>query len=159
MPQVIAGTSVDFDKTRPKMVKELLENNWPTSAFDPLKADIGFGLDTWDNYGDIDIHVNADNAFSEPYTTDGRMSRNTDGVIIHLYVRRNVEELPDNMGNAQQKIEEIIKDNIGSLGTGVLADKLLLIWRGWDPIFIDPNLMDVWQAVGRAQVIYYKNKT
>jgi hypothetical protein len=155
MPWVIAGTASDLSKTVAQLVKELLENNWPTAAFDPLKADIGFGLDTWDNYGDIDIHVNADNQFSRYNLIGGTQAENTDHVAIRLYVRKNIEEIPTNMGNAQRKIEEIIRDNVGSLGQGIH----LILWDGWDPIFIDPNLMDVWQAVGRAHAIYWKNKS
>src|SRR6266496_4131949 len=67
-PQIIAGQGSDLTKTIAQLVKELLENNWPTSAFDPLKVDIKFGLDTWDNYGDIQLHVNADKSTSIPST-------------------------------------------------------------------------------------------
>jgi hypothetical protein len=154
MPQVVAGTVSDLTKAVTQLVKELLENNWPTSAFDPLKTDIGFGLDTWDNYGDIDIHVTANQQISEPYTIGWSQSRIRDSVIISLFVRKNQQEIPVNMGNAQRKVEEIIKDNATALGQGVTAIR----FDGWDKVVIDTNLVDVWRVNGKATAIYFKVK-
>ena len=155
MPQVIAGTASDLTKTVSQLVKELLENNWPTSAFDPLKTDIGFGLDTWDDYGDIDIHVTeANRVLSTPYSIGWGYSKVIDPVRIDLYVRKAQEEIPANMGNAQRKIEEIVKDNAATLGQGVQ----ILRWDGWERLFSDNNLKDVWHAIGRASAIYWKVK-
>jgi hypothetical protein len=151
MPQVVTGTGVALTKTVSQLVMELLQNNWPTSAYDPLNTDIGFGLDTWDNYGDIDIHVTADKVVSVPDTIGWTRSRVVDSVFIALYVRKNTDTIPTNMGNAQRKIEEIVKDNAASLGQGVSA----LLWNGWDPLNVNNNLVDVWRVVGRASAIYY----
>lgn len=153
-PQIIAGTGADLTKTVAQLVKELLESAWPVSAFDPLKADIKFGLDTWDNYGDIQIHVTAEKSFSQPMTLGWTRSQVMDPVLINLYVRKNQEEIPLNIGNAQRKIEEIIKDNAASLGQGVTAIR----WDGWDRVVIDNNLKDVWLAIGHATGIYFKVK-
>jgi hypothetical protein len=153
-PQIIAGTASDLTKAIPQLVKELLENNWPTSAYDPLKSEIDFGLDTWNNYGDIDIHVKADKSFSTPQTIGWSRSMINDPVLIHLFVKKNQEEIPTSMGNAQRKIEEIIKDNAASLGQGVTAIR----FDGWEPIIIDNNLKDVWHAIGRATAIYFRVK-
>ena len=154
MPQVIAGTASDLTKTVSVLVKELLETNWPTSAFDPLKADIGFGIDTWDDYGDIDIHVNPDRSLSAPFTIGWGYSRVVDRVSIHLYVRKVQEEVPANMGNAERRIEQIIKDNATTLGQGVQV----LVWNGWDREFLDNNLGDIWHAIARASTVYWKVK-
>lgn len=154
MPQIIAGTGADLSKTVAQLVKELLENNWPTSAFDPLKADVKFGLDSWDDYGDIQIHVNAGTVTSLPYTLGGDYSKVTDSAVIHLFVRKVQEEIPLNMGNAQRKIEEIIKDNIRNLGQGIP----ILIFSGWDRVFMDNNLKDIWHAIGGSSATYWKVK-
>jgi hypothetical protein len=154
MPQIIAGQGSDLTKAVPQLVKELLENNWPTSAYDPLKSEIDFGLDTWNNYGDIDIHVKADKSFSVPQTIGWGRSMINDPVLIHLFVKKNQEEIPTSMGNAQRKIEEIIKDNAAALGQGVTAIR----FDGWEPIVIDNNLKDVWHAIGRATAIYFRVK-
>lgn len=154
MPQIIAGTASDLTKTVSQLVKELLENQWPISAFDPLKTDIGFGLDTWDDYGDIDIHVAADRTLSRPSTIGWTYSKVIDTVAINLFVRKVQEEIPQNMGNAQRKIEEIIKDNAAALGQGVQ----MLKWEGWTTVALDNNLKDVWHAVGRASAVYFKVK-
>ena len=153
-PQIIAGQGSDLTKAIPQLVKELLENNWPTSAYDPLKSEIDFGLDTGNNYGDIDIHVNGDKGFSTPMTLGWTRRTFNDPVLVHLYVRKNQEEIPTSMGNAQRKIEEIINDNAAALGQGVTAIR----FDGWEPILIDNNLKDVWHAIGRATAIYYKVK-
>lgn len=156
MTQIIAGTVSDLTKTVAQLVKELLENNWPTSAFDPLKSEIGFGLDTWDDYGDIDIHVTADKSVSQPITIGWGMSKVMDSVLVRLFVRKNQEEIPTNMGNAQRKIEAIIKDNAADgLGQGINA----LRWDGWEKVAIENNLKDVWQVAGHATAVYFKVKT
>lgn len=152
MPQIIAGTASDLTKTVAQLVKELLESAWPSSAFDPLNTDIGFGLDTWDDYGDIDIHVTADKSFSMPDTIGWIRSKVTDPVLITLFVRKNTDFIPVNMGNAQRKIEEIVKDNAAGLGQGIP----ILRWDGWEQIVIDNNLKDVWQVKGHASAVYFK---
>ena len=155
MPQVIAGTASDLTKTISVLVKELLDTNWPAAPFDPAKLDTKFGVDTWDDYGDIQIHVNQDRGFSQPVTLGWSYSMVVDPVLIHLFVRANREEIPSNMGNAQRKIEEIVKDNAASLGQGVQ----MLRWDGWERPFFDTNLRDVWHVFGRATAIYWKAKT
>lgn len=154
MPQVIAGQGSDLTKTVAKLVKELLENNWPTSAYDPLKSEIDFSLGTWNAYGDIDISVMPDSGESLPYDTSGGYSKVTDPVLIKLWVRKNAEEIPDTVGSAQRKIEEIIKDNLRTLGQGIT----MLIFNGWDEVLEDDNLQDVWLATGRASAIYWRAK-
>jgi hypothetical protein len=155
MPQIIAGQGADLTKTVAVLVKELLENNWPVAAYDPLKADIGFGIDTWDDYGDVDIHVNPNKALSRPFTLGWGYTKVRDSVTIHVFVRASQGEVPSSLGSAERKIEEIIKDNAAALGQGVP----MLFWEGWDREFIDNNLKDIWHAVGRATAIYWKVKT
>jgi hypothetical protein len=154
MPQIIAGTASDLTKTVAQLVKELLENNWPTSAYNPLKSEIGFGLGTWDEYGDIDIHIQSERGVSRPFTIAWKYSMIIDPVLIHLYMKSNTEEIPPNMGNAQRKIEEIIKDNMSSLGQGIS----ILRFDGWDRVFEDNNIQSVWHAIGKASAIYWKVK-
>jgi hypothetical protein len=151
MTQIVAGTGSALTKTVSQLVKELLETNWPTSAYDPLNTDIGFGLDTWDDYGDIDIHVTADKVVSAPDTIGWGRSKVTEAVFVNLFVRKNTDQIPTNMGNAQRKIEEIIKDNAASLGQGVTMTR----WDGWDPVKMDNSLNDVWKVVGHASAIYF----
>jgi hypothetical protein len=155
MPQVIAGTGSALSKTIAKLVKELLDNNWPTAAYDPVKADVTFGLGTWDNYGDIDIHVNTDVSTSQAEDAGGTMSKIVDPVLIKIYVRKNTEEVPDTVGSAQRKAEEIIKDNMMNLGQGIP----LIRFDGWNEILEEDNLKDVWQTTGRASAIYWLAKT
>lgn len=154
MPQVISGTGTDLTKTVAKLVKELLENNWPTSAYDPVKADIGFGNGIWDDYGDIDIHVNTETSESRPVVMGGTVSEIFDPVTIHIYVKKNTDEVPDTLGSAQRKAEEIIKDNMSGLGQGIP----IINFNGWDRVFEDDNLKDVWQVTGRATAIYWRIK-
>lgn len=155
MPQIVAGTASALTKTISKMVKELLETNWPTSAYDPLASDIGFGLDTWDNYGDIDIHVTPDRTSSVPATIGWTYSKVTENVFITLYVRKNSDTVPDSFGAGQRMIEQIIKDHAASLGQGVT----MLRFDGWDRLLVKDNLEDVWQCIGHAAAIYWLVKS
>lgn len=154
MPQQIAGQGADLTKTVSQLVKELLEAQWPTSAFDPLKTDIKFGLDIWDDYGDIQMHINQDRGLSSPDTIGWGRSRVIDPVLINLFMRANQEQIPSNFGNTQRKIEEIIKDNAANLGQGVQ----MLRFDGWERPFFDNNLKDIFHAILRVTAIYWKVK-
>jgi hypothetical protein len=154
MPQVIAGQGTDLTKSVAQLVKELLETNWPTTAYDVLKSDIGFGMGSWDDYGDIDIHVNPAEGESETYDIGGTFSKVTDPVVINLYYRKNVEEIPDLVGKAMRKAEEIIKDNMRTLGQGIP----MLLWNGWGEVLEDDNLQNVWHAQGRCSAVYWRVK-
>jgi len=153
--QIVAGTNSGLTATVSSLVRDLLANNWPTSGFDPLASDIGFGLDVWDNYGDIDIHITADRTVSVPSTIGWTYSKVSETVQITLFVRKNADTIPSNMGAAQRMIEQIVKDNATALGQGVT----MLRWDGWDRIFIAPSTQDVWQVVGRATAVYWLVKT
>src|SRR5215510_11622762 len=142
MPQVVSGTASPLTSSVTKLVRDLLENNWPTSAYDPLRSDIGFGLSTWDDYGDIDIHVTQDRVVSVPDTIGWGRSKVTEPALITLFLRKNQQEIPATFGNAQRMIEQIVKDNAASLGQGIA----MLRWDGWDRIVIADSLKEVWQC-------------
>jgi hypothetical protein len=155
MPIVIAGQSTDLTKTVAVLVKELLYNNWPTAAFTPLRADVRFGTGTFDKYKDIHIHVNRASGESESYTIGGDYTKIIDPVSIHVYYRKNVDEVPDTLGIIQRKIEEIIRTNVSSLGQGITA----ILFDRWDDDIEEDNLKDVWHATGYARAIYWRVKT
>jgi hypothetical protein len=152
MPQVIAGQPTDLQKSVAELVRDLLYANWPTAGYDVLRDDISFGLGTWDDYGDIDIHVNAAAGTSEPYVLGWSYSKVTDPVIIRLFYRKNSEEIPAELSKVQRKVEEIIKDNVANLGQGIT----MIRWDGWGDIFEDENIKDVWVANGTASAIYWR---
>ena len=116
MPQVIAGQATDLTESVAKLTKDLIQNNWPTSNYSPLKPDIRFGLGTWDGYRDIHIHINPAEGESELYSLGGNYSKVRDPVSINVYVRKNSDEIPDTVGNVTRKVAEIIKDNVANLG-------------------------------------------
>jgi hypothetical protein len=154
MPQVVAGQPTDLQKSVAELVRDLLSANWPASGYDVLKVDINFGLGTWDDYGDIDIHVNAVAGTSEPYVLGWSYSKITDPVVVRVFYRKNTEEIPPELSKVQRKVEEIIKDNVDSLGQGVT----MIRWDGWGDIVEDESLKDVWVANGTATAIYWRVK-
>jgi hypothetical protein len=154
MPQVVAGQPTDLQKSVAELVRDLLSANWPSSGYDVLKPDINFGLGTWDDYGDIDIHVNAVAGTSEPYVLGWSYSKITDPVVVRVFYRKNTEEIPPELSKVQRKVEEIIKDNVDSLGQGVT----MIRWDGWGDIVEDESLKDVWVANGTATAIYWRVK-
>jgi hypothetical protein len=155
MPTIIAGQLTDLTKTVAKLVKELIQNNWPIAAYSPLKSEIRFGLGTFDGYRDIHIHVNPAEGESEPDCLGWSYYKVTDPVTINVFVRKNTEEIPDSLGNVQRKIEEIIRENVGNLGQGITAIK----WNRWGDAFQDDSLEDVWRISGYASAIYWRVKT
>lgn len=156
MTQIIAGQATDLTKTIAELVRDLLYNNWPTATYDPVRADVDFGMETWNDYGDIDIHVTAEPATSRPLTIGWLMSQVIDPVLISLYVRKNQQTIPtSSLGGAQRKIEEIIKDNAASLGQGVQ----MLRFDGWGRLNEGNTIKDVWRINGRASAIYFRVKS
>jgi hypothetical protein len=154
MPQVVAGQGADLSKSVAELVRDLLSTNWPATGYDVVKDDINFGLGTWDDYGDIDIHVNAIAGTSEPYVLGWSYSKIIDPVAVRLFYRKNSEEIPPELSKVQRKVEEIIKDNTASLGQGIT----MLRWDGWGDIIEDESLQDVWVANGTATAIYWRVK-
>lgn len=155
MPVVIAGQLTDLTKTVAVLTKELLYNNWPTAAFTPLRADVRFGTGTFDKYKDLHIHVNRAEGESESYTIDGSYTKVIDPVSIHVFVRKNTDEVPDTLGIMQRKIEEIIRTNVGNLGQGIP----MVLFGQWSDDFEEDNLKDVWHGTGSARAIYWRVKT
>lgn len=155
MPLVISGQSTDLTKTVAVLVKELLYNNWPQAAFTPLRSDIRFGNGTFDKYRDLHIHVNRAEGESEPYTPDGTYTKVIDPVTIHIFVRKNSDEVPTTLGIMQRKVEEIIRTNVNGLGQGIT----ILIFNRWADDFEEDNLKDVWHGTGYARAIYWRVKT
>ena len=154
MPIVISGQLTDLTKTVAVLVKELLFNNWPTSAFSPLRDDVRFGNGTYDKYRDLHIHVNRAEGESEPYTPDATYTKIIDPVAIHIFVRKNSDEVPDSLGIMQRKIEEIIRTNIDGLGQGIT----MLLFDRWADDYEEDNLQDVWHGTGSARAIYWRVK-
>jgi len=154
MPTVIAGQVSDLTKTVAVLVKELLYNNWPTTAFTPLRSNVRFGNGTFDKYRDLHIHVNRIEGDSEPYTADGTYTKIIDPVSIHIFVRKNSDEVPDTLGIMQRKVEEIIRSNMSTLGQGIT----LIIFDRWSDDFEEDNLKDVWHGTGTARAVYWRVK-
>lgn len=152
MTQIVTGTASDLTVTVASLVKTLLETNWPASGYDPIASDIGFGLERWDDYGDIDIHVVPDRTISKPWTLGWKYSQVTESVYINLYVRRNLETIPPSVGGAQRMIESIIKDNAANLGQGIPA----LRFDGWNPLNAGNAIQDVWLLTGKASAIFFR---
>jgi hypothetical protein len=152
MTTVIAGQATDLTKTVAVLVKELLYNNWPTTGFTPLREHVRFGNGTFDEYKDLHIHVNRAAGESEPYTTGGDYTKVTDPVAIHVFVRKNIDEVPDTLGIMQRKIEEIIRTERLNLGQGITA----ILFNRWEDDIQEDNLVDVWSCVGFATAIYWR---
>jgi hypothetical protein len=151
MTVVVAGTGSDLTASVTSIIRDLLANNWPGSAYDPVASDVGFGLTTWDNYGDIDIHITTDTTSNMPDAIGSTIYRVRDRVIITLFVRKNADTIPDSMGNAQRMVNKIITENALTLGQGINS----VTFDGWDRIIIRDNLQDVWQVAGHATAIYW----
>lgn len=152
MTQIISGTGSDLTVTVASLVKDLLEANWPVSGYDPIKSDIGFGLERWDDYGDIDIHVVPDRVFSQPITLGWKYSQVTEYVYINVYVRKNQQTIPTSLGGAQRMVESIIKDNAKNLGQGINE----LRFDGWSPLNAGNRIQDVWLLTGKASAIFFR---
>ena len=91
---------------------------------------------------------------SEPYVLGWSYSKITDPVVIRVFYRKNSEEIPPELSKVQRKVEEIIKDNVASLGEGIT----MIRWDGWGDIIEDESLKDVWVANGTATAIYWRVK-
>lgn len=149
MPWVVSGTVLPPAKSSAKLVKELLESQWPTTSYDPVKSRIKFGLSTWDKSGDIQIHVNTEPAQTRPFVIGGSAQEVTDPVSIRIFLRKNTRTVPDTLESMQYKVEEICLDNQSTLATGYTFR-----FDGWGAVFEADNLKDVWQLEGRATAIY-----
>ena len=113
MSQVIAGQATDLPKSMSYILKELIENNYPTSGYTPIKSKIFFsteGFNVNKSYG-ISVQKNGSPVKTPKSLGQNRLEQYIQSMIIHVWVKRNQPEEPTELFNICQKIETIVNTN------------------------------------------------
>lgn len=129
MPTVVAGTQLDIQKSPEKIVLELIKSRWNLEQEGqvPPKDQISFSLFGWMGRKSFQISVESSTAatvtplsIGEPY-----LYRYNDPVVVHVWVLKNTDDVPDSIHNITQKIEQIINENITNVGWGIHSMRLM----------------------------------
>lgn len=116
-----AGQSTDFSSDLTDLVKTELTDNWNDSTGVVAEADIKFGTDWWDGYGEYQIHVRDPRYEMEPASNDWRRFNVHGFVDIHVFVRKASESRPSQLFDLRREIQRIVGQNVqGITGTSYM---------------------------------------
>lgn len=125
MPTVITGTNSGLQLSIEKIVMNLVKYRFPQEAIGdlPSQSQILWSLLGYLGYGDYQVSFEpASAALITPLSIgQDRIERYQDPLIIHLWVRKNIDTIPDSIHSITQKIEEIIKENVTNVGYGITS--------------------------------------
>jgi hypothetical protein len=126
MTTVICGQLTDLPYPNDKIVIDFIKFRWPLSGFTPAKNSITFSRMGYLGYRDYQISVQS---AGPPIVTPlsigpDRIEKYTDPINIHVWVRKNMDDIPTQLYSITQKIEDIINSNVTSVGYGITSIRL-----------------------------------
>ena len=127
MSQKIAGTASDLPKSVNYIVLELIQNNYPSTGYTPVKDKIFFsteGFNVGKSYG-ISVQKNGSPVKTPKSLGINRLEQYRQQCLIHVWVKKNVPKEPTELFNICQKVETIINTNTKNAGYGINSIKLI----------------------------------
>jgi hypothetical protein len=152
---VVAGTSSDLSQDVEDYVRDLIKNNWSLMSPDPAASEITFGTDWWSDYGDYQIHCKHLVTLTGPQNNGWSMRQYLSTINIHVFVRKNSEDKPTQLGVISREIERILAMNPTTVGAGISNIKLV---RAEDVPDNEPS-RQVWHRIMQAELQYWKVRT
>jgi hypothetical protein len=128
MGTVLAGQSYDLLDSPENIVLNLIKDRWPLvqDGLIPAKGGITFSLYGWAGRKSYQISI-------EPYISPQIRSLNigrdqwlqyNDPLLIHFWLIKNTDEIPPQIHQVTQKIEQIVLQNVTNVGNGITAIRL-----------------------------------
>lgn len=139
------------------MIKSLLTgvNGWNDTTGVVAEADIVFGTDWWNGYGDYQIHVTDPRVDGgEPASNDWRRFHTFAYADIHVFVRSLSESRPDALFQIERELNRIIGQNVqGITGTSYLR------WApggGLAEVPEEDSQSNVWHLKGTVMLYWHQ---
>ena len=172
-PTVIAGQQLDIQRSPEKIVLDLIKYRWPQSQEGevPPKDQISFSLFGWMGRKNYQISIEPSGAplltqlsFGEPL-----LVRYMDPILVHVWILRNSDEVPDSIHHITQKIEQIINENMTNVGYGITSITLMSPFSaiesreffsqdsgGLRTSFQNPTEISLWHSQAIVELLYFK---
>lgn len=146
----------DFTTDVPDLVEALLNNGSNWAETDPARADIIFGNDADNNYGDFHIHCTFGRTESSPDILGSKSYSYNDQVAIHVSVRvPTANTKPAQLGKMKRQIDKIIAQNCTALGQQI---RYISIPQWGNPEQLRSE-QTKWVVVGICDIVYRKVNT
>lgn len=172
MPTILAGQQLDIQKSPEKIVRDLIMYRWPHVQVGevPPKDAISFSLFGWTGRKNYQISIEPSTApmitplsFTEPF-----LMRYLDPIIIHVWILKNTDEVPDSIHNITQKVEQIINENMTNVGYGIDSIQLIAPFSaiesreffsqegGIRSSFQNQTEISLWHSQAIVELLYFK---
>ncbi|MGD1837500.1 MAG: hypothetical protein ACPKPY_05520 [Nitrososphaeraceae archaeon] len=124
MTQVISGTSSDLTTPNEEVVLNMLETNWPTTAFSPTASEIRFSTMGWTDTKTYQITTEHNDTKIENLSINGKYQKHEAKVNVHLWIRSSVDQRPQSAYDMINKTEQIINENMTNVSHGITSIKI-----------------------------------
>jgi len=170
MPTQIAGQLLDIQSSPEKIVRDLIKYRWPDvqTGFLPPKDAITFALMGWAGRKSFQVSVEPAGA---PVVTnlsigDPLLVRYVDPMIVHVWILKNSDEVPDSIHHITQKVEQIINENMTNVGYGITSIQLMAPFSAIEQTsggifnsgsgFQNQTEMSLWHSTAVVELLYFK---
>lgn len=169
-PSVIAGQQLDIQTSPERIVRDLIKYRWPevqTGSLPPKEA-ITFALLGWAGRKSFQISVEPSGAPILTNLSIGEplLVRYTDPLIIHVWILKNSDEVPESIHHITQKVEQIINENMTNVGYGITSIQLTSPFSAIEQTtgglfntgsgFLNQTEMSLWHSTAVVELLYFK---
>lgn len=146
---ILSGVGSELTADIEDLISSFLQTKWAET--NPVKTDIKFGDDWWDDNGDFQIHCNETITKPTRIANGGQFALYETLVDIHIFCRRLGEMQTDpQLGNMQREIMRIMHLFPTQVAAGMLSVTIKEIRDIPEPT----NIRTVWHSLITVSVIY-----
>lgn len=167
---VITGQASDIPILHHQVVLDIIKAKWPPVASGslPAKTDITFSLQGF--LGNKSFQISTESG-SAPNVTQlalgrNRLERHMDEIIVHIWVRKNSDVIPDSVHLIRQKIEDIVNANVVNVPYGITS---MMLKQPFNMVelssfftgsqFQNETEISLWHSQAVVELMYFKSTT
>lgn len=163
-PTVLAGQSYDLQDSPEQITRIFIRDRWNIAkdGYIPARNEITFSLFGWSGRKSYQVSIEPFNAPILTQLNIGReqWTRYRDPLLVHVYVIKNRDEVPPQLHHITQKVEQIIRENINSVGYGISSIVLTSPFsrinqeRAYSGNFPNQTEISLWHATATVELHY-----
>lgn len=168
-PTVLAGQNYDLQEAPETIVRNFIRDRWNLVkvGYIPAKSEITFSLFGWSGRKSYQISVEP---FTPPALTELNIGREQwtqykDQILVHTFIIKHHDEVPPQIHHITQKIEQIVRENITSIGYGLTSIKLTSPFSIVETVtaytgnFPNQTEISLWHSQAVVELMYYRVTT
>lgn len=125
MPTVLAGQTYDLPESPEQITRMFIRDRWNLTkdGVIPARSDITFSLFGWAGRKSYQVSIEP---FQPPILTQlnigsDQWTRYRDPQLVHVYMIKNRDDPPPQMHHITQRVEQIVRENMNSVGYGITS--------------------------------------